>query len=314
MPWFKVHSGWTTHEKVLTLCALLRDDRADVYVARLWDYCAVKRGDGKFTGPAAAGMLERAVRFQGEAGALADAMVSSGLLERHDDGTLEVHDWAAEQSALAAKFERDRARPHSSRRPARGFEDSRTGSARGPHGVRTVPAQTPPGESREKRVEKKQSPTETADRAGAQPALASVEPTLLGLELPPAEPKPPRPDSPAAAWAKRAAEARRAVIPATAVQETKFNRSQWARLGEALKTHGTLTLDAALTLYLAADGYPREQDYALGLFIAQVDEWVTKAHGAAARARAGPGSDKPRLDPRPVTHSMPAVAGDKPRL
>lgn len=108
MPWYKVHAGWSSHPKVGRLCDVLTNDLADAYVARLWDYCAERQGDGHFPMPGAPGAIERAVRWAGERGALVDAMVAVGLLDREDDGSLTVHDWTEEQRAVAEKFKRDR--------------------------------------------------------------------------------------------------------------------------------------------------------------------------------------------------------------
>ncbi len=295
MPWYKVHAGWTTHEKVLTLCALLGDDRADVYVGRLWDYCAQRRGDGRFAGPAAAGLMEAAVRFTGTLGTLADAMVQAGLLERHDDGTLEVHDWAREQRAIAAKFEFDRKRPHSRARKANaqnhGNEPmSPSGHHRDivgtrvepPSGPDSGPPETPFWESRDKRVEKVQTPTESVGPAVARPPAAPVD------MFPDAPTNPPRakPDSPSAEWARWAVDTRQPVMPPDATAETSLKGHQWAVLGKALKTHGRLVLEAAFRLFLT-DDYAREHAFPIGLFISQVERWVNAAKAEAARARSG---------------------------
>lgn len=106
MPWFKVHAGWSSHPKVVDLCAELGDARADGWVARLWDYCAMQKGDGRFSGPNA---LEMAVRYDGPRGTLAAAMRKAGLLDADGDA-LVVHDWATEQKAVAEKFARERMR------------------------------------------------------------------------------------------------------------------------------------------------------------------------------------------------------------
>lgn len=124
MPWFKVHAGWSSHPKVGRLCDVLESDFADVYVGRLWDYCAERQGDGHFPMPGAAGAVERAVRWTGARGALASAMVAVGLLDKAEDGALTVHDWVKEQKAVAEKFSRDRERRRAER------EEGRAGVAR----------------------------------------------------------------------------------------------------------------------------------------------------------------------------------------
>ncbi|WFG54156.1 putative replication initiation protein [Myxococcus phage Mx9] len=299
MPWYKVHAGWTTHEKVLTLCALLGDDRADVYVGRLWDYCAQRRGDGRFAGPAAAGLMEAAVRFGGAAGTLADAMVQAGLLERHEDGTLEVHDWAREQRAIAAKFEVDRRRPNAKARATKPSppETPRGVPSKPPGGFATGsesdPPETPGWESREKRVEKVQTPSESVGPADARPPAAPVD------MFPDTPTNPPRakPDSPSAEWARWAVDTRQPVMPPDATAETSLKGHQWAVLGQALKAHGRILLEAAFRLYLQ-DDYARERAFPIGLFVAQVERWTGDAKAEAARARTGGPSAATPAQPR----------------
>lgn len=112
--------------------------------------------------------------------------------------------------------------------------------------------------------------------------------------------KPKRPPTAVAQWVETAVEARKGRVPADAPQDVELKRHQWPVLGEALKTHGALTLTAAFGLFLNAPGYPQEHAYPLGLFVSQVNEWVSRAQAAAAKARtqSPSGGDRPRLPPR----------------
>lgn len=207
MPWFKVHAGWSSHPKVGRLCDVLGSDLADAYVVRLWDYCAERQGDGRFVNPGAAGTVERAVRWGGARGALVEAMVSVGLLDREADGSLVVHDWADEQKAVAEKFERDRekrrgprgTRAESSKSPRDSLSTLNSpvsmsqvsvvaaaapsaeseGGARTPHGAlaepaRVVPVTEPPKDYRPPRS----NPPSTDAEAFAAPPASNVGETL----------------------------------------------------------------------------------------------------------------------------------------
>jgi hypothetical protein len=107
MPWFKTITGIRNNPKVKHLCGLLRNPLADAYWSRLLDYCAEQQADGRFPVDGGSGMLEEAVSFRGEEGALLKALLASGLMEQ-DGNAYVVHDWAVEQAPLVAKFKRDR--------------------------------------------------------------------------------------------------------------------------------------------------------------------------------------------------------------
>lgn len=146
----------------------------------------------------------------------------------------------------------------------------------------------------------------------AAPAVA-VTPAVEGqaalLVVPIAE-KPKRPPTAVAQWAEEAEAKRKAKAPSDAPPD-ELKKHQWPKLGAALKAHGALTLTAAYDLYLAAAGYPQEHAYPLGLFISQVNEWVSRAQAAAAKARlqSSSGGDRPRLPPResPPESTQPAA-------
>lgn len=109
MPWWKFSTGTRHHAKVTRLRGLLASKVADVYVYRLWDYCAEQRADGTFSGPSAAFEIALAVDFDGPPETILKALVDSGLLDADGD-TYTVHDWSDMQSALVRKFDADAAR------------------------------------------------------------------------------------------------------------------------------------------------------------------------------------------------------------
>lgn len=123
--------------------------------------------------------------------------------------------------------------------------------------------------------------------------------------------KPKRPPTAVAQWFETAVETRKGRVPADAPQDVDLKKHQWPKLGEAFKTHGALTLTAAFGLFLAAPGYPQEHAYPMGLFVSQVDEWISRAQAAAAKARTqtASGGDRPRLPPReaPPESTTPAA-------
>lgn len=151
----------------------------------------------------------------------------------------------------------------------------------------------------------------TASQSGETPSAPTGQQPLVFVQpTPPAE-QPKKPSTAVAQWAEEADALRLPLIPADAPRKSELKRHQWPKLGEAFKAHGALTLTAAFRIFLA-DEYARSQAFPLGLFVSQVDTWVTKAQAVAARVRVS-GGDAPRLGPKP-TGPTPPPAGDRPRL
>jgi len=179
LPWFKVYIAVPDHAKVVALMAALGEPLADAYVLRLWDYAARLAPSGRIEGKAAAFTLERAVRWTGASGALVEAMVDVGLLDREEEA-LTVHDWAKEQGAHVAKVERDRSKPdgrknkESLQNPARDFSGSPPASLQNPSGG-------------ERRVESREEATPTPLACVRE--AAQVEAFVLATPAP-AEPTP----------------------------------------------------------------------------------------------------------------------------
>jgi hypothetical protein len=154
-----------------------------------------------------------------------------------------------------------------------------------------------------------------ASQVSAAPEAPPVQRTLVAVEAAPAPAeKPKRPPTAVAQWAQEANEKRKAVIAPDAPQEAELRKHQWPVLGAALKAHGALTLNSALALFLAAEGYPRENSYPLGLFVSQLAMWVTKAQASALLGRTGSSGDRPRLPPREAAPLSVVPNPDRPRL
>lgn len=297
MPWFKVHAGWSSHPKVGRLCDVLANDLADAYVGRLWDYCAERQGDGRFAAPGATGAVERAVRWTGARGALADALVSVGLLEREEDGSLVVHDWADEQRAVADKFERDRVRRRLEREGrtevARLAHDSLSTlnsqiSTSQPSSVTTHGAET--HESRDHRE-------------------ASERPSQPDTTTQPAMPQAPMPEALQALWNRLA---------------PPKGLAKWGRMSDARKGAARAALLAVPDLgkWEAWLAHELARPWNLGQngsgWKADVD-WLLRVKtrdavadfDPATAAKPAPTGDRPRLGPPTAPQR---VSGDRPRI
>ena len=180
LPWFKVFTAVPDHAKVVALMAELDEPLADAYVLRLWDYAARLSPSGRVGGVRAGFVIERAVRWEGDSGALVAAMVTVGLLDV-DGEDLVIHDWAQEQGAHVAKVERDRQKPGGKKPPRK----PRANPARDPRDPRA----NPPGgdkrvESREDLPSVDHSPSPLAGGAGDEDPEVQVVAAFVA-DLPP---------------------------------------------------------------------------------------------------------------------------------
>jgi uncharacterized phage protein (TIGR02220 family) len=112
--WFRVDASIADHPKVLRLAVGLKDQNAGWYVIRLlcWLTRYAQRGrlrDGH------ADVVEDAMKWRGERGALIRAMIDVGIIDEHSNGELEVHDWWEKQSTLVEKANKDAARKRKQR-------------------------------------------------------------------------------------------------------------------------------------------------------------------------------------------------------
>lgn len=150
----------------------------------------------------------------------------------------------------------------------------------------------------------------TASQFGEAPKAPAEQQRLVDVEPTPKPETPKKPPTAVAQWVQSRDEVRKGMIPPDAPQESALRKHQWPLLGEAFRKYGEQTLSAAW-LRFAEDPYSRGQGIPMGLFVSQVDSWVSKAQAEAARIRLG-GDNRPRLDP--PSNPQPAVRSDKPRL
>lgn len=186
LPWLKVYTDLPRDHRSLVLGDMLGDPRAWTYVIQFRMYLADNAPSGRLSGPYAEVAFERCAGWAGERGRLLKAMRDAGFVRagpaRDGEGTeIEDVDWANEQGAHIAKFERDAKKP-------RGNVRNVDGPARDIGGTSAGPAQTPSGESRELRVESREERKDLPP-----PASASAAPEQAGLPgvvapTPPAKP------------------------------------------------------------------------------------------------------------------------------
>lgn len=103
LDWIQVDGRLRSHRKTLKLAAALRDPRAHTWLVDLWAWASLNEPSGLIPGPMAEDVVEGAVGWTGDQGALAAAMINSGWLDRGDSGSLLLHDWADHQGARIAR-------------------------------------------------------------------------------------------------------------------------------------------------------------------------------------------------------------------
>lgn len=88
------------HWKVKTIAGLLgKDEKAPLYIIRLWAYCQTAK---KTTLPDNAEVVASVCNFKGHGDALLSAMIECKVLDRNEDGTLEVHGFSEWNASLYA--------------------------------------------------------------------------------------------------------------------------------------------------------------------------------------------------------------------
>lgn len=90
--YLEIDEGYFEHPKTLDLCARLKDSKACVYPLRLWKWACRSAKSGKL-GKVAAFAIEKVVGYETMDGACFLAMCETGFVDRHDDGSAEIHDW-----------------------------------------------------------------------------------------------------------------------------------------------------------------------------------------------------------------------------
>jgi hypothetical protein len=138
LSWFRVDCDITQHPKTEELCAHLGDPNAGWYVIRLWSWVMRYASEGVLSASRARAM-EQICGWRGEAGALLDALLLIGWVDRLEGGAIGIHDWDVHQSAAikhaAKEAERQRKRRDRIARAARDEPaDEPTDEQNGVHG------------------------------------------------------------------------------------------------------------------------------------------------------------------------------------
>ncbi|BDG06984.1 hypothetical protein [Anaeromyxobacter paludicola] len=120
LPWVKVATDFTDDPKALALAHRLDDPRAPLHLPAVWGHFARHYADGSMPDSEdAIRALERAALWGGAGGALVDALLAVGLLERKRKRIV-VHAWGDWQEGHTRKLERDRERMRAKRAETRG--------------------------------------------------------------------------------------------------------------------------------------------------------------------------------------------------
>jgi len=109
MSWCRLDSGYVRHPKTLALCDILKDQRADGYISRLWAWAAGSCEAGMLPVSRAPRDFEGAVGWEGPPGALYSALVKVGLVDVVQ-GMAIIHDWSVWNGAHLREARHDRER------------------------------------------------------------------------------------------------------------------------------------------------------------------------------------------------------------
>jgi hypothetical protein len=169
LPWFKQQVDLRRDPRSLILGDILGDSRAWTYVVEMRMYLAENAPTGCVSGLHADIAFERGSGWTGERGRLLNALRDAGFVRAapaREGGGMEIEDidWAREQGAHVAKFQRDAKKPD-------GRSHKVVNPSREDEGSRAAPAELPRGESRELRVESREEDL-FPGIAPAQPAPA----------------------------------------------------------------------------------------------------------------------------------------------
>lgn len=158
--YLEIDEGYFEHPKTLDLCSRLQDSKACVYPLRLWKWACRSAKSGKL-GKISYFAMEKAVDYEPMDGKCFDAMCESGFVDRHDDGTFEIHDWMSYTGGALKRMEdkaaeNRRRREEGKKRYEAEQERQRTGivpaqseNHTGINLTQTRPVQTSPDKTRE---------------------------------------------------------------------------------------------------------------------------------------------------------------------
>lgn len=138
MAWIEVHQALRDHRKTWALAAELDMPEAHVsgHVIYLWLWALDNAQEGQL--PKSSRLIERAAGWEGEAGALAHALVSVGFVDEDEDGVLWLHDWELYTGRLIGKRMADAERKRNERKStSRPLDVQRTSDGHPRDGART---------------------------------------------------------------------------------------------------------------------------------------------------------------------------------
>lgn len=119
MAWIELHDTLPDHDKVMSVSEALNLDKDTVVgkLVRLWTWALNHREDGFFK-LRDADIIVEVMRYKGKPQRLVDALVSSHLLDKTDDGYA-IHDWEERVGMLLAKREKKRSQDRDRKRRQR---------------------------------------------------------------------------------------------------------------------------------------------------------------------------------------------------
>lgn len=177
--YLEIDEGYWAHPKTLDLCARLEDSKADTYPPRMWKWAVRSARTGQL-GAISAYAIEKAVQYEPMDGRCAAALIGAGFIDKHEDGTMEIHDWM-DYTGGALKRMEDKAEENRKRRAdAKAKHDAKKGKNRGnteeaPYRNRTStnPSQTRPDQTSQDKTRETNPPSA---RTGACEPQAKIRP------------------------------------------------------------------------------------------------------------------------------------------
>lgn len=146
LPWIRLDTDVKDHPKSDRLADALDEPRAWTYMVELWLWVANSQPDGDLSAMPDSGIARRA-GYAGDPRRFVKALLSSGFLR--EDRVLSG--WQERQSAIVAKFVRDRAKPDGRKSAKSGRQDEiprgiQEGEARDARGIAATPVGIPHGD------------------------------------------------------------------------------------------------------------------------------------------------------------------------
>lgn len=132
MAWIESHQNVKDHKKTYLLMEALGVSKRDAIaiVHMIWWWCLDNALTGRIEVPPVA--LKAATEWEHDADKLVEGLITSGWLERHEEGGLQVHDWYHYCGSLVEK-----------RLERKHFREKKTGPVRRPNISRAVAVRRP---------------------------------------------------------------------------------------------------------------------------------------------------------------------------